>query len=695
MKKLLSLLGAVTISASTLGSVAACGNKPTNDPTQPSKEIDFESVERQDTISKLMSQYAKTLYINQTELSDKETHFSSKYMMENKVNGEYLKNLGLTDFDISEEVEDNYKFRDVAKKYFDVNQILSSDLKISDEIYQDSVLDPSVKEEGIVETIKTTLPTILGMFSDPSSLQGLLGIVASNPGMIEQIISPEIIQTLGKVLTTEKLQLLENAFSSDVYKEMDYQTALDSSVIGLSNALDKFVNRTDSKWWLDSDSKSMIDENYDEATKSLADNIKKLMDKEAELKLDLIEDIDAIAEVIRFARTLLAYLDQFSYEEMTSELLTLAKIEEKRTLNFSSNSIDVKETFRKLEFMVNNDTTGVVLKNFVGALFSTNSTNFVKDIDFNENVNGGLVDVVQKIARKAMGADYIDASILGKLYFNTVIRSFLNSGLGNENGGKMIGLVNSLLFGFTSMLPDTIKPFIDAIKNNKDTEKFKNDWMGYLWNNSNEKLGFSLRNLLTKPIKDISLESSKFSFKKYNDGNRFNQPKSRGAEFLTKKTIKEIVDEFSSSFSTISSSKVNFDEIAELIARLKRDDTLQKALNNPSEMLFIFGYNEDGSLKDGSVLEQFFKFLNETKELNEKTGELLSIWIDEENKRISDLEIEAEELFKSIKVSIKRNSINDFEYNITDGNIKKIFNIKLKYNKNKTKLLVSEISLVK
>ncbi|AUM62707.1 hypothetical protein [Spiroplasma monobiae] len=698
MKKLLSLLGAVTMSVSTVGSVAACGGKKNTDKDtqEPSKENNFESAERQDTISKLMSQFAKTLYINQNTLSDKETHFSSKFMFESQVKNKTLKDLGLNDFHSSEGAFEKDKYSDIAKKYFNVSGILSGDVKLSDNVYQDYVIDPSAPNEGIVKTLKETVPTILEMLSDPSSLQGLLGLVVSNPEMIEQIISPEILETLGKVLSEDKLQLLENAFSTDVYKDMDYQTALKSSMIGLSNAVDKMINNRSSDWWLESENKGQIEDNYDEATTTLADNIKKLMDKEAELNVNLEENIDSIAEVIRFVRTLLAYIDQFSYDDMTSGLLTLAKIEEKRTANFSSNSIDVKETFRKLEFMVNNDTTGVSFKNFVGILLATNSTNFVRRQDFTEKVNDGLMDVVQKLLRKQMGQDYIDATfVLGKIYVNSLVRSYVNSGLGNENGGKMIGLVNSLLFGFTSMLPDTIKPFIDAIKNNKDTEKFKNDWMGYLWNNNNDKLGFSIMNILKTPMNKISSKESNFTIKSSDGESRFNQPKPRGDEYITNKSVQELINDFSNSFTKTNKSKIEFNEIGELIKRLRKDDTVKRALENPSKMFEVLGYNEDGSLKEGSVLEQFFKFLEQSKEIVEQSNSVFKQWADKDNEEINALTQEANNLFKNISVSTKKNSINDFEYTVSDGNTVHIFNIKLKYNINKTKLMISEIDLVK
>ncbi len=686
--------------ASPIGAVVACGNKNAKEQEKPDKvEDNFETAERQDTISKLMSQYAKSLYLNQNELSDGETHFSSKYMMENNVKNEYLKTLKLTDFNESEGVEGNAKFYKVADKYFNTNDLLASDLKISDNVYQDYVLDPSAPDEGIVNIVKNTLPTVLSLLSDPTNLQQLLGVVASNPSMIGSILSPDLLKTLGKVLNQDNLKLLENAFSNKIYANMNYQTALDSSMIGLSNAVDKLLNGNEKK--LSYETQADVEKNIDSATTNLANNISNLMNGAAELKIDFISNIDSIAEVIRFIRTLVVYMEQFSYEEMTSSVLTLEKIEEKRNQIFNSNSIDIKQVFKKINYMVNDDLSGVVFKNYIGILFATNSKNFSIGNQFTENVNDGLMGLLSKIGVKAMKQESIDI-IISKVYVNSMIRSIINGGLNSSYGGGLFTTVIGTLVTMPGMLPSPVKELMKKITSvSGEGKKFKADWMGYLWNNTNKNFNFSIRDLLSKPMNEISLSGllGQEEISQPEDeqnptkpAKRFNEAKTSSMNFLKKKSLKELVNEVNTEFSSATKSTINFSDFGELMARFAKDSTLEKALNDINNMFEILGYNSDGSLKEGSVFEQLFKILNDEDELMAKTSNILSKWIKESNQEITDLKNQAEELFKKLTVKTEIKSVNNFRYTVNDGTNELVFDIAMKY-KNK-KLVVSEIKLL-
>ncbi|AUB31680.1 MOLPALP family lipoprotein [Spiroplasma floricola] len=687
MKKLLSIMGALTMTTSTASVVVACGKNSTNKGT--------ENDVKQDTISKLLSQYSKTLYINQKTLSDGKSHFSSQYTMENKVKYEYLSTLGLTDFDKSEEVESNTKYDTVAKKYFDTN-LLSDNLKLSDNVYQGYVVDPSKSTEGILGKIKSMLPTILDFLSNPEGLKDMLGLVANDPGAISGIITPEILKTLGKVINQENLKYLENAFSNDIYKDMSYQTSLDSSVIGLSNALDKILNGKNVQK-LKYSNQSEVDSNKEAAKEKLGTNIKSLILGEKSLNIDYIENIDSIAEIIRFVRTLLIYIEQFSYDEMTSNVLTLEQIEAKRTAKVQSNTIDLKQLFKKLSFMVNKDETGVSFKNFIGVLFATNSNSFSLDKDFENNKNDGLMGLVSKVAQKAMGKEFIevDAPFIGKMkiYINALIRSIINGGLAEEYGGDLFTIFLMAATQMTDMLPSPIKEFMEKIVKNNDSDKFSADWMGYLWNNSNKLLNFSIKNLMSTPINEINL-SSLFGGASSKSNNKFNQSRAGLLDYLNKKSIKDIVNEFNTAFDITTNAKINFSDFGELVARLSKDNTLEKALNNLDKMFEILGYNSNGTIKQGSVLEQLFKILGDIKEIIGGANSVIKSWIKNSDQLEKQFEKEASDLLKTLKVTTKKNSINDFQYNVTDGNVEYVFNIKLTYNKNNTKLLISEINLI-
>ena len=263
MKKLLGLLGALGLTVSAGATVVACQAE--------SEQINFDNKSQQDSISKIMSSYSKGLFLNQNELGKNKYHFSSEYLMAKKIKNSYLSDLGLKDFNENEGVMDTTRYSEIYNKYLDSN-LLSDDLKLSDDIYQGEVLSPESSIVSTLSSITGMVPTILNLLSDPSKVGQLLLGFAGNVDKISSIISPSVLKTLANVLNDETLETLENAFSNDIYKDMSYQEALNSSVIGLSNAVNKLINGKNVKK-LAYKSNEDIKTNFKEATNVIATNV--------------------------------------------------------------------------------------------------------------------------------------------------------------------------------------------------------------------------------------------------------------------------------------------------------------------------------------------------------------------------------------------------------------------------------------
>lgn len=684
MKKLLGLLGALGLTVSAGATVVACQAE--------SEQINFDNKSQQDSISKIMSSYSKGLFLNQNELGKNKYHFSSEYLMAKKIKNSYLSDLGLKDFNENEGVMDTTRYSEIYNKYLDSN-LLSDDLKLSDDIYQGEVLSPESSIVSTLSSITGMVPTILNLLSDPSKVGQLLLGFAGNVDKISSIISPSVLKTLANVLNDETLETLENAFSNDIYKDMNYQEALNSSVIGLSNAVNKLINGKNVKK-LAYNSNEDIKTNFKEATNVIATNVLGLFSGEKSFKFDILENIDSIAEVIRFVRTMVLYLDSFKDELVKETPLTINDVDEKRTqkIDIKKNSFDVKKILEILEKMVN-DEKGVVFKNLVNIFLSTNEK--MANEPYKSTAPDGYMSIITAVVEKLAGGESLKVGTF-EIYVSSFVRMLFNYGLGEKN---TVGSLMPIFEGFIDKLPEMLKKILKPIKDNGDWKNFSEDWLGYLWNNNNTKLNLSIKGLLNNPIKNILSGGLLGIGGNTEKPKKFNQQMSTFSLIFGEKSLADIIKDLNSSLQTKNSNSftINFDTFKDLIVKMRKDDTLVRALRDVENMFFILGLEKtsDGKakIKADSVLEQLFKIVKEVKPVVEPLIKVIDGYLKSYNKSMDEITNEAFEVFKKLTVTTEIKDINDFIYTVSDGKITNKFEIKLKVvNK---KLKVSEINLIK
>ncbi len=688
MKKLLGLLGALGLTVSAGATVVACQAE--------SEQINFDNKSQQDSISKIMSSYSKGLFLNQNELGKNKYHFSSEYLMAKKIKNSYLSDLGLKDFNENEGVMDTTRYSEIYNKYLDSN-LLSDDLKLSDDIYQGEVLSPESSIVSTLSSITGMVPTILNLLSDPSKVGQLLLGFAGNVDKISSIISPSVLKTLANVLNDETLETLENAFSNDIYKDMSYQEALNSSVIGLSNAVNKLINGKNVKK-LAYKSNEDIKTNFKEATNVIATNVLGLFSGEKSFKFDILENIDSIAEVIRFVRTMVLYLDSFKDELNGKSLLTIESVDKKRTqkIDIKKNSFDVKNILNILEEMVKDD-SGVVFKNLVNIFLSTN-----EKIEFNKpyksNASDGYMSIITAVVEKLAGGESLKVGPI-EIYVSSFVRKLFDYGLGQKFDNDPFPGIFATLPTFIDKLPEMLKKILKPINDKGDWKNFNEDWLGYLWNNKNEKLNLSIKGLLNNPIKNILSGGLLGIGGNTEKPKKFNQQMSTFSLIFGEKSLADIIKDLNSSLQATNPNifTINFDTFKDLIVKMRKDDTLVRALRDVENMFFILGLEKtsDGKakIKADSVLEQLFKIVKEVKPVVEPLMKVIDGYLKSYNKSMDEITNEAFEVFKKLTVTTEIKDINDFIYTVSDGKITNKFEIKLKVvNK---KLKVSEINLIK
>ncbi|QEH61755.1 hypothetical protein SCHIN_v1c05580 [Spiroplasma chinense] len=698
MKKLLGILGAVSLSASASVSVVACSSQRPNL---------FNDEISQDTLSKLMSQYAKVLFINQNGAGDSGLHISPGEIFNSKIKSQYLDKLDLTKFDKSLEISDTTRFQELGSNYLNFDK-LSSELSVSEDIYQNGVMSMESSAPDILKTLAENAPTLLSALANPSALAGIL-----EKFDMSSLLSPDIAQVFGKVLTNENMQLIENAFSNEVYANMSMQQALDSSVIGLANALENLTNPSSGVWieytgFSDSNMSEQLEANYQKAIGSLSGVIGGLISGTKSINFDLIKNLPAIAEIIRFIRTLLVYLNQYTFDDYTNGIIKVNKVETVRSKKMQdvANEVDLKPLLQSLKYMVNDtDNNGaVVIKNLLAVVAGS-----VKTTNIQENYDGGhdgFADLLGNVVVNIAGMESISVNVSGlnlEINLKSVIRAVLNYCVGTSTGEgdwksdslmnnvikAIFGLVNDPMIAET--IPQQLLDLLIGISDAGDASKFSDDIIGYLWNQSDETIGFSIKTLLSTPMASIpsllepllggsSSESSKLGY---------DVSTSSEFDFILGKSIKDIVNDLSEAVDKSKNTKMDFDGLTKVIKAARKDDALVKGLSDLKNLFKYLGI-EDGKVVAGSVLDELSKSVG-TWDWLANVLEVLGKYMNSG----SDLGKLASDALENISVTkIDKKGVNDFVYTVTDGeDILDRYEITLKPYKQK--LIIDKITLVK
>ncbi|QGS52082.1 lipoprotein [Spiroplasma tabanidicola] len=718
MKKLISILGVLSISASPVSFAIACGAK-TN--------TSFDGKEDQDNISILMSQYAKALYLNQNEIDTtseglNKVHYSSSYIMNDHVKNNYISNLKIISFS-GVETNAYTRYSEIASKYFkNSSEFVSSDVAVDDSVYKGEVVAPEIS--GTMSTLGSLLqsvPTILKSLANPAAFPGLMALVGQK---LKDFVSVDLIKSLGKIVTDDVLKDFEKAFSIDAYKDdkgefLSFEDAMNASIIALSNSIDKIINKDSSSEALSYKNSRDINSNIFGASKVLGQNIGGVLNGSKKINLDLLTDIGSLPGVLFFVRTLLVYLNSYSVTELTSKELTISEIDTKRTTKVAEkdNVFNFSNALKVLSIIVNDSSTSAkegesskglgarVIRNLLGAFLATpsetksentsakgNWTNLLKPYN---GLKNGLINIVSQFAIALLGNESMDA-VIYKIYIDSFLRTFINWGIGCESSN---GLLTNDLKGTFEMIPNFISSFPDGmlktliksiVENGDWNSNFATigKWIEYLYDNKNEKLGLSIKKMLQGPIENI-FKLPLFASKK-EEVKVFDSKKDLGMGFLTTNSLQFIVNKMIENATPkkpeardddTSDVIVKFDSFAELFKRLYTNSTLSNALADLDNMMNILGLNSDGSIKEKSVLEQLQTVIQENVTWVGVVGNTLNGMINDFGEKIKVTKSEANKVFDSLKVTIDGQQTNDFTYTVKDAttNTENKFEIKLSY----------------
>ncbi|QEH61758.1 hypothetical protein SCHIN_v1c05610 [Spiroplasma chinense] len=700
MKKLLSILGAMSITASASASVVACG---------PAKVTNlYTDNVSQETIAKLMSQYAKGLYLNQNGEQTTKSHISSSEVFNNMVKDQYLDDLGLEGFDESLGISKYTRFNEVASNFINTEN-LTSKVEVSERVWQGGVVSMENQVPELLQSVVDMAPSLIGALANPAALAGMLENLD-----ISAFIQPEVLKVMANVLTEENFQLIENAFSNDVYENMSVQQSLDSSVIGLANAManltgtgtDKFIQSSGfDKDTLDTD----LETNYNLAINSLIKSIGGFMGGSVSIKFDLVESVPAVAEILRFVRTLLVYLNSFTYEDYTNaEGVKAVDVKTKRdtSMNEIDNTTDIKKLLDVLKYMVNDqDGNGVVvLKNVLGILAATSSSvacvvsETVPNTGVYPSEHAAFGDLITKILFAMTGmSEIVEAnpipsipSMVLKVNVKSFLRDLINSGANMKGKSSANWSVSSQtnqvltgMFANTSLVTEPLKSILEAIKEKGDSTTFKNDWVAYLWDNDNEALNMSIKGMLDQPLSGLmSLFGETEVAKKLG----FDVKTSTAFDFLLNKSLKTIVNDLSAAVDTAKNTEFNFDDITKVIQACRKDDALVNALRDPENLMSHLGL-VDGKVIEGSVLDVISKTVG-TYDWLVKVLQVIQGYLNEGN----NLAKLVKDQLKEIKVETTIKGTNTFVYTVSQGDVTNTFEIAMKQVKNK--LVIDKITLV-
>ncbi|ASP28290.1 hypothetical protein SCORR_v1c05180 [Spiroplasma corruscae] len=690
MKKLLSILGVISLVGSTTTYAISCGNGESQ-----SEENGDTSSNKTKSEANILSQYAKSLMVNQYSMEElgisknesmNNYHFSPSDYFELAKN-EQISSLGF-DTDISSEYkkDSNDKLSVAFGKYFD-EDLVKEKTSIGSNIYKDGVLNSkSFEINSIVETV---LGIATKAFSDPNnvatSLPDLFKTLYSFQGMIQGFLNGDTLTSLKSILSTKLLNELKDAFAP--ITENTYYEAIQNSIIGLAGAFDGALGGS-----------GVNPSDFNTASKSVANSINDLVsgNKSINFSLDLIQ---YLPRIVKFVVVLANYLDSFTKDEIiSSSILTADTIVSRRnTKPKDTNSFDFKKWLNIINTIVS-DTNGQgasTLENVLGILFmthDTNKSNDGKEIDVFADYNGEqevygklLGDVVIKL----VGTETFDVVNDKKLYIKSAIKAIINHACGYsmESVKSLLELIKKA--GTNEMVKKIYDLFGDT-----EWEKFSKDILGYLYDNDNAKLNISLKKAFNMKIWEIPgmftnlIPTSDSSTKESKEG-KFDNVKSYASEFFANKTIKGLVEEINTSIPD-DTPAIKFTSISNFFKSLADNDTLQNALNGDlTKLLDNLGLNDDGSTRVDTPFSYLYTFLNDNAKLISGILKIANNYIETMKSDIKVITDAFVKIRNDISVTYTISS-TQFTYKVTYK--EKTSNFKIKVASNGDKDYISSIS---
>lgn len=155
---------------------------------------------------------------------------------------------------------------------------------------------------------------------------------------------------------------------------MSYQELLTSGVIGLVNAVNELTGQSERFDYKDKAKLQGNAKNYLDALNQFGTTIVDIMNNKITFKFNILNNLTAISEVIRFVRIILTYLDQFN----PATTPTWAEINTVRTTTYKlSSKIDFKKILNDLSIRLTS-TNGEGLRSLIAILFQSSEHHQIK-----------------------------------------------------------------------------------------------------------------------------------------------------------------------------------------------------------------------------------------------------------------------------------------------------------------------------
>ncbi|UNF62034.1 hypothetical protein [Spiroplasma poulsonii] len=419
--------------------------------------------------------------------------------------------------------------------------------------------------------------------------------------------------------------------------------------------------------------------NYLDAMHQFGTTIVDVMNNKIAFKFNILNNLTAINEVIRFVRIILTYLDQFDATKSS----TWAEINTVRTTTYKLNSkLDFKKMVNDLSVRLTS-TNDEGIRSLIAILFQSSEHHQIKA---NPLANLGFLskEDLTPVGLSALGKvfinKYMPLEILGsiKIYLGNVVWDLINTISAKETLDDMVAfLSNQLIAG---QLPENIKPVIDKIK--ADPAAI-NDLFAALY--QGDLLGDVLKIILPDSplakIKNLETMLNK-PLKNWIPANQF-------TNIIGEKNIVDVVGDLKQAIT--KPTFVNAQDVYQLFDSFLTPTTnnsylLQDALLNPDDFFAILGF-KNNVIVDKSPLS-YLKSILENMMGIEGGFKTINKYITDFNVTQQKLAATMQQTFNALQVGVGSQTVdNVFEYKINDKVIKIV--VELQHNK----YLINEITI--
>ncbi|ALD66282.1 lipoprotein [Spiroplasma cantharicola] len=659
MKKLLAIFGTSLLVVSPAFLVVSC--------TKKEKNIDDISLKT------AVEQIGKSVYLTDTK------KYNFNYQMNDILRTKRIKDISTiygNDTYTKDDLSSYSRFDDLYNYYFDKN-LFADNLSISENINWEGNIQAQNSKN--LELLLVTIPNLLDLLGNGKIFTFIFKLIEIAPSILVSLSDNYLVSYLNKILSKENSESFSNAFSNEPYTNFTNQEALNSSIIGLSNSIDFLLgNKNELKIPTKEQSQG---EYFLNSISLLTNNLRSILKKEKTINLDLIIDLPAIAEVIRFARTLIVYITNgvdsiYKENQNQSGHNYFEEIEKFRNsvIEAKKNELNILNVF---EFLDSTYEDGEGLKLIFALLFQSYKEPKLRAGKLTINVGAisdeniqvkGITPLLQASINAVFPTFYITEGLpsivvsllkilkIDKVNLASVTIDLLNSLVSGSNFKGIIDIMNHFLI-INFIKNEQLKSKIESLK--EIDEIYKNS----LWT---ELYGGTFINKFYEVLFNKKIEE-KINIKGILENSKIS--------FLGEKILyKDILSKINNNQDFKGDFKIDFSNISQIVIDLRKILDLKN------------GIKTDINIKDfQSNLETLFVNLQGMKKLtswasNTETSEGSSLWDKyqaEQNKYNKNLR--ADILTQKIK-SVNQNK--KYSYEVIVENKKYVINLKmLKNNK--------------